>query len=95
MINQVAYCYARSQVMDPFRHLLSPKNEFIWDDTMEKAFVASKLKIVRLIREGVFLFDPDLTTCLSPDYSKAGMGWILQQKTCSCVIVTSIYCKTV
>ena len=94
LINQVAYCYAGSQVMDPFCHLLSPKNEFIWDDTMEKAFVASKLEIVRLVREGVFSFDPDLTTCLSPDYSKAGMGWILQQKTCTCAIMTLKCCKT-
>ena len=74
LINQVAYCYAGSQVMDPFRHLLSPKNEFIWDDVIERAFIASKLEIVRLVREGVFSFDPELTTCLSPDYSKAGMG---------------------
>ena len=26
LINQVAYCFARGCVMDPFRHLLSPKN---------------------------------------------------------------------
>merc|ERR1712106_1185514 len=73
---------------------LSPKNEFTWDDTMENAFVASKLEIVRLVREGVFSFDPELTTCLSPDYSKAGMGWVLQQKTCECKEITPICCKT-
>ena len=26
----------------------------------------------------------DLVTCLSPEYSKEGMGWILRQKTCKC-----------
>ena len=41
LINQVAYCFAGSKVMDPFRPLLSPKNKFLWDRMMEKAFVAS------------------------------------------------------
>ena len=39
---------------------------------MEKAFVASKEEIVRLIKNGVFSFDPQLVTCLSPDYSNTG-----------------------
>ena len=34
----------------------------------------------------------DLVTCLSPDYSKEGMGWILQQKTCSCEEITPTCC---
>jgi hypothetical protein len=93
LINQVAYCFATSSVMTPFRHLLSPKSEFIWDDAMEEAFVASKKEIVRLIEEGVYSFDPELTTCLSPDYSKTGMGWILQQKTCKCEPVSPVCCK--
>ena len=92
LINQVAYCYAGSRVMDPFRHLL--KNKFIWDDAIEEAFVASKKEIVRLVKDGMFSFDPELKTCLSPDYSKAGMGWILQQKTCRCKEITPICCKT-
>jgi hypothetical protein len=37
-----------------------------------------------LIADGVASFDMELVTCLSPDYSKQGMGWILQQKRCSC-----------
>ena len=94
LINQISYCFAASSVMAPFRHLLSPKTEFKWDDTMEEAFVASKKEIVRLIEEGVNSFDPELTTCLSPDYSNTGMGWILQQKTCKCTPVSPICCKT-
>jgi hypothetical protein len=68
--------------MAPFRHLLSPGNEFFWTDELEKAFVASKTNIIGLIQEGVYSFDPQLVTCLSTDYSKEGMGWMLQQKTC-------------
>ena len=39
---------------------------------------------MELIKEGVLAIDMDLVTCVSPDYSKEGMGWILQQKTCKC-----------
>ena len=59
LINQVAYCFTGSKVMEPFRHLLSPKSEFLWDSIMESAFVASKKEIVNLIRDGVFSFDPE------------------------------------
>ena len=59
LINQVAYCFASSKVMEPFCHLLSPKSGFVWDEMMEKAFVACKEEIVRLIKNGVFSFDPE------------------------------------
>ena len=50
---------------------------------LETVFKLSKDKIIDLIVEGVASFDVDLVTCLSLDYSKEGMGWILQQKICS------------
>jgi hypothetical protein len=59
---------------------------------METAFRLSKERIIELIVEGVASFDVDLVTCLSPDYSKQGMGWILQQKTCSCPEVVPTCC---
>ena len=74
LVNQVAYCFCKTKTMAPFRHLLSPGNVFQWDDKLEEAFVASKAKIVELIQEGVYSFDPDLVTCLSTDYSIDGMG---------------------
>lgn len=74
LVNQVAYCFCKTETMAPFRHLLSPGNVFQWDDKLEEAFVASKAKIVELIQEGVYSFDPDLVTCLSTDYSIDGMG---------------------
>ena len=37
---------------------------------------------MELIKEGVVAIDMDLVTCVIPDYSKEGMGRILQQKTC-------------
>ena len=60
---------------------------------MENAFIQSKKEIIRLVEKGVKQFKPDLTTCLSTDFSKAGLGWILQQKNCKCTAVTPICCK--
>ena len=74
LVNQVAYCFCKTEMMAAFCHLLSPGNVFQWDDKLEEAFVASKAKIVELIQEGVYSFDPDLVTCLSTDYSIDGMG---------------------
>ena len=88
LINQVAYCFSKTEAMAPFRHLLSPNNEFLWTQELEEAFKLSKLKIVELIKDGVYSFDPQLWTCLRPDWSKEGMGWILQQKVCDCRKIT-------
>merc|ERR1712030_268011 len=73
--------------------LLSPATKFLWKEELETSFQTSKEKILELIKEGVASFDPQLTTCLSPDYSKDGMGWILQQKTCSCLKLGPRCCK--
>jgi hypothetical protein len=45
-----------------------------------------------LIIDGVKSFDPKLTTCLSPDYSKQGMGWILRQKKCKYTKIIPMCC---
>ena len=76
--------------MDPFQHLLSQSQPFVWDMALEAAFKRSKEKII----EGVASFDVNLITCLflSPDYSKKGMGWILQQKICSCKKIVPTCC---
>ena len=51
-------------------------------DELNTTLKRSKEKIVELIKEGVVAIDMDLVTCVIPDYSKEGMGRILQQKTC-------------
>ena len=84
LINQVAYRFIKTDHMAPFRHLLSQTTPFQWNEDLEVAFRKSKEKIAELITDGVASFDMELVTCLSPDYSKQGMGWILQQKRCSC-----------
>ena len=93
LINQVDYCFCKTEIMAPFRHLLSPGNDFVWTGELEKAFVASKNKIIELIQEGVYSFDPTMVTCLSTDYSKEGFGWMLQQKTCQCEKISPTCCR--
>ena len=78
LVNQVAYCFCKTEIMAPFRHLLSPNTPFEWTDDLEAAFSASKETILEMIKRGVHSFDSKLETCLSTDYSKEGMGWILQ-----------------
>ena len=74
LVNQVTYCFSKTAVMAPFRHLLSPATVFAWTDELEEAYVASKEKTIEMIQIGVFSFDLDLKTCLSTDYFKDGMG---------------------
>ena len=74
----VAYCFCKTEIMAPFRHLLSQTTPLEWTDDLETAFSASNETIMEMIRKGVHTFDPELETCLSTDYSKEGMGWILQ-----------------
>ena len=78
LINQVAYNFIKTEHMAPFRHQLSQSTPFQWNDDLECAFRRSKDKIAELIADGAASFDMELVTCLSPDYSKQGMGWILQ-----------------
>ena len=42
LVNQVAYCFNKTPVMAPFRHLLSSKTPFVWTADLETAFAASK-----------------------------------------------------
>ena len=92
LINQVAYAFIKTEHMAPFRKLLSPATMFEWTEELDDAFRKSKEKIIELIVDGVKSFDPNLITCLSPDFSKQGMGWILQQKRCSCEKIKPTCC---
>merc|ERR1712215_555490 len=78
LINQVAYSFCKTAVMEPFRKFLKPSTPYVWTDELDKAFRDSKHKIINLVREGVNQFDVDRHTCLSTDYSKSGIGWVLQ-----------------
>ena len=84
LVNQVAYAFAMTEEMQPFRHLLSPKVRFEWSQELDTLFRKSKEVIIDRVSEGIRLFDPNLTTCLATDFSGKGVGFLLLQKTCSC-----------
>ena len=49
--------------MAPFRELLKPTNKFNWTPDLQEAFVNSKEEIIRLVKDGVKMSDPDLNPC--------------------------------
>ena len=52
------------------------------------------MEIVRLVKNGVRMFDPELMTCLSTDFCQTGVGWVLQQKVCACRVISPVCCDT-
>ena len=84
LVNQVNYCLSSSDELRPFRDLLSPSNQFYWDNVMDDLFKKAKDIIIQDITEGVRIFDKERKTCLSTDWSKHGIGFSLGQKHCEC-----------
>ena len=85
LINQLSYAFVQTDMMTPFRELLSQKHsKFYWDDNLNTIFEESKKQIVDLIKKGVKTFEKDRVTCISTDYSKKGLGFTLTQKHCAC-----------
>ena len=68
LVNQVAYAFSKGTIMAPFRELLKPDVKFEWTADLDEAFEKSKVEIVRLVKDGVKMFDPKLVTCLSTDF---------------------------
>ena len=93
LVNQVSHYAKLTDLMAPFKPLLSPKTRFRWDDDLEQAFQQSKLEIVNAIEEGVRIFDPRRVTTLSPDWSKTGIGYFLYQKYCECPSSITTCCE--
>ena len=77
-VNQVAFVFSK----------------FCWTEELDKAFSEAKQEIVRLVENGVKIFDTELVTCLSTDFCKTGLGWILQQKTCDCKVISPLCCDS-
>ena len=84
LVNQVSHYDQLSKVMSPFKKLLSPKTKFLWTEELDNAFKQSKDDVIKAIRQGVEIFDPERRTCLRPDWSKTGIGFFLSQKHCQC-----------
>ena len=37
LVNQVTYCFCKTEIMSPFKHLLCPNTAFAWTDELEEA----------------------------------------------------------
>ena len=59
LVEQVSYAFSKCADMVHFRHLLSPKTQFVWTDELEREFVLAKASIVRKIEKGVTMFEVD------------------------------------
>ena len=52
LVNQVGHYAKLTDIMAPFKPLLSPKSKFAWSDELESAFQFSKNLIINAIRRG-------------------------------------------
>ena len=91
LVNQVAFSLATAPIMQPFRDLLKAERWY-WDETLTKLFEDSRKNILDKIKHGVSSFQAGRPTCLSTDWSKEGIGFILQQKTCDCLMDNAPFC---
>ena len=62
LVNQVAWAYSNTTVMQPFRDLVKPNSKFFWDHNLSKIFEESKQVIISCVEEGVICFDLDRVT---------------------------------
>ena len=94
LVNQVSYAFAQSEVMAPFRDLSKTKDghKFYWDSSLDKLFERSKSVIARQVEDGFRGFKISRPTCLSTDWSKTGVGFVLQQKHCSRSLEDAPHC---
>ena len=84
LVNQIAWAYSISPIMQPFRELVKPNTTFFWDDNLNKIFMESKEILTQRCIEGIRTFDVKRNTCLQTDWCKEGIGYLLLQQHCSC-----------
>ena len=92
LVNQVTLANSLGPVMLLFRDLVKWDSQFAWNKSLEDASQHSKQVIVDLVRKGITTFKKDRVTCLTPDWSKEGMGFLLLQKHCSWTTDKALVC---
>ena len=56
LVEQVAFSFSKSKLMEPFRPLLKAKADFFWTDELQHAFQTAGDEIVKLVKKGVRSF---------------------------------------
>ena len=93
LVNQIAWAYSNTKIMEPFRDLVKQKSPFYWDATLDKLFEESKEFLIKCSTEGIQTFDMNRNTCLQTDWSRDGIGYLLLQQYCSCKQKSPVCCK--
>ena len=84
LVNQVAWAYAISPIMEPFRDAIKPNRTFYWDENLSEIFERSKKLLIDMVKDGIRTFDVLRGTCLQTDWSRDGIGYLLLQRYCQC-----------
>ena len=84
LVEQVAFCFAKSKYMEPFRNLLNSKEKFHWNQALQDSFECAKREITAQVEQGVKTYVQGKPTGLVTDWSRSGIGYILMQKHCQC-----------
>ena len=93
LFEQVAWCYSKQKLMEPFPNLLKPKTAFAWSQELQDAFLTARDEIVKIFGEGVLSFKVCLWLNLITDWIKVGMGYNLWQKRCGCKKIHPTWCR--
>jgi hypothetical protein len=86
LVNQTAWAYSISPIMQPFRELVKKNSKFTWDEHLEEIFKHSKNILIGKVEEGIRSFDVNRRTCIQTDLSKDGIGYLLLQQYCDCAL---------
>ncbi len=93
LVNHVAPFLITTELMRPFRDLLSSTTKKVyWDEYLQSAFERSKNEICKLIEIGLTSFRKERETALITDYSDDGLGFVLMQNSCPCDLTDPFCC---
>ena len=70
--------------MTHFRDLQRPKAKWVWTPELKEEFQKAKKEIIKRVGNGVKTYDIKQMTCISTDWSKIGIGFLVTQMMCGC-----------
>ena len=71
--------------MTNFRNLVKPTvKTWLWTPSQKEEFQKAKEKIVSRVKNGMETYDVKKMTCVSTNWSKLGIGFLITQKLCDC-----------
>ena len=93
LVEQVAFSFSKTRLMEPCRKLLAKNSEYLWTDKLQTSLELAKTEIVKPVAKGVTSYKLDSWTCLVTDWSKTGIGYVMWQKHCACSTIHPTCCE--